>query len=65
MKLKKIQLIVRFAILAIWQITFIMLKACGVVSWSWFWVFIPIWSVFILSAFTLFIYWVITVISNL
>ena len=25
------------------QITFIVLKLCGVINWSWFWVLAPTW----------------------
>lgn len=24
-------------------VTFVVLKLCGVISWSWWWVFAPIW----------------------
>lgn len=26
------------------QIAFIVLKLCGVINWSWWWVFCPIWG---------------------
>lgn len=26
------------------QITFIILKLCGVIDWSWFWVLSPLWG---------------------
>ena len=31
------------AFTALLQITFIVLKLCGVIAWSWLWVLSPIW----------------------
>lgn len=36
-------------------IAFIVLKLCGVISWSWVWVLSPIWISFLLSAAIIFI----------
>ena len=33
------------------QIAFIILKLCGVVNWSWFWVLSPIWMEVLLVVF--------------
>ena len=30
------------------QITFIVLKLCNVITWSWFWVLTPLWVTIIL-----------------
>lgn len=36
-------------------IVFVVLKLCGVIGWSWWWVTIPFWGVLaLLIAFTLF-----------
>ena len=32
--------------LGVLTITFIVLKLCGVISWSWWWVLAPIWIPF-------------------
>ncbi len=32
------------------QVAFIVLKLCGVISWSWGWVLAPIWVGFLFSA---------------
>jgi len=34
---------VQFPILAIMFLIFMTLKLCGVIAWSWVWVFAPIW----------------------
>jgi hypothetical protein len=31
-------------------ITFLVLKLCGVIAWSWWWVFAPLWMGFVLYA---------------
>ena len=31
------------------QIAFIVLKLCGVITWSWVWVLSPLWISFIIS----------------
>lgn len=30
------------------QITFIVLKLCGIINWSWLWVLAPIWLPFVI-----------------
>lgn len=45
-------------------IAFIVLKLCGVISWSWFWVLSPIWisaviAIFIILVFVI-IAWLVT-----
>lgn len=40
------------------QIVFIVLKLCGVIHWTWFWVFAPLWvEIAILVLVALIIYW--------
>lgn len=29
-------------------LTFLALKLCGVLAWSWWWVFAPLWATFVL-----------------
>lgn len=29
-------------------LTFLVLKLCGVIAWSWWWVFSPLWATFVL-----------------
>lgn len=36
-------------------IVFIVLKLCGVISWSWWWILSPIWLSFLLLIFVLII----------
>lgn len=31
------------------QLIFITLKVCGIITWSWWWVFVPIWGSLALS----------------
>ena len=38
-------------------IIFVVLKAVGVISWSWWWVFSPLWIELILVALILLIYY--------
>lgn len=46
-------------------IAFIVLKLCGVISWSWVWVLSPIWISFLLSVAIIFIALVVAVIAKL
>lgn len=40
-------------------VAFIVLKLCGVINWSWWWVFSPVWIPLIIVAVILLIYgWV-------
>lgn len=38
---------------------FVVLKLCGVISWSWLWVLSPIWIPLALCAILVTIYWLI------
>lgn len=43
------------------QIVFIVLKLCGVINWSWLWVFSPLWLGSVLGAILVIIYiWLIS-----
>lgn len=55
-KVMKIVRLTILAILAILQIVFIILKVCSVISWSWLWVFVPIWGYLALLVFIAFMY---------
>lgn len=44
------------------QITFIVLKLCGVIQWSWLWVLSPTWIGLIIDCIVLIIVIIITVI---
>ena len=37
-------------ILEVLAIVFIVLKLCGVITWSWWWVLCPIWGQFVILA---------------
>ena len=39
-------------------ITFIVLKLCGVINWSWVWVLSPIWIVAILIVLLVLLAWI-------
>ncbi len=41
-------------------IAFIVLKLCGVIAWSWWWVLSPIWIVFLMAFFLILMAGVIT-----
>lgn len=30
-------------------LVFVILKLCGVINWSWFWVFSPLWILFVVA----------------
>lgn len=45
------------------QITFIVLKLCGVIQWSWLWVLSPIWICLIIDCIVLIIIVIIAVIE--
>lgn len=46
-------------------IVFLVLKLCGVIDWSWWWVTVPLWGPFALLIAGLFIYIIIAVIIAL
>ena len=39
----------RFPILGLLGLAFIVLKLCGVINWSWWWVLAPFWGLFALA----------------
>ena len=39
-------------------ITFIVLKLIGIINWSWWWVFSPLWISIIIGLIVLFIVWI-------
>lgn len=39
-------------------ITFIVLKLIGIISWSWWWVFSPLWISVIIGLIVLIIFWI-------
>ena len=41
------------------QITFIVLKLVGVISWSWVWVLSPLWISFLITIIVYIIAWII------
>lgn len=41
------------------QITFITLKLCGIIDWSWWWVLSPTWIPLTITLFIVGIYWLI------
>lgn len=45
-------------------IVFIVLKLCNVIDWSWVWVLSPIWISAILVIVVLFIYLIVSYVSN-
>jgi hypothetical protein len=64
MKHEKIELSLPFPSLLL--LAFIVLKLCGVITWSWWWVLAPLWiPVALLGAWLLFIgvFWVCAMIS--
>ncbi len=46
-------------------IVFIVLKLCHVIDWSWWWVFAPIWGVFVLAFVFVFIGLLLKIISKI
>lgn len=46
------------------QITFIILKLCGVINWSWIWVLAPLWGGIALVLIILIVIAIIMVINN-
>ena len=46
-------------------IVFLVLKLCGVIDWSWWWVTVPLWGPFALLIAGLFIYIMIAIIIAL
>ena len=45
-------------------IAFIVLKLCGVITWSWLWVLSPLWITITLALIIIIIFAIITAISN-
>ena len=39
-------------------IVFVVLKLIGIISWSWLWVFSPLWISVIIGLIVLFIFWI-------
>ena len=39
-------------------ITFVVLKLIGIISWSWWWVFSPLWISIIINLIVLFVFWI-------
>ena len=39
-------------------IIFVVLKLIGIISWSWLWVFSPLWISIIIGLIVLFIFWI-------
>lgn len=39
-------------------ITFVVLKLIGIISWSWWWIFSPLWISIIIGLIVLFIFWI-------
>ena len=39
-------------------ITFVIFKLIGIISWSWWWVFSPLWISVIIGLIVLFIFWI-------
>ena len=39
-------------------IIFVVLKLIGIISWSWWWVFSPLWISVIIGLIVLFIFWI-------
>ena len=39
-------------------IAFVVLKLIGIISWSWLWVFSPLWISVIIRLIVLFIFWI-------
>lgn len=39
-------------------ITFIVLKLIGIINWSWWWIFSPLWIFAIIELIILFIFWI-------
>ena len=39
-------------------ITFVVLKLIGIISWSWLWVFSPLWISIIIGLIVLLIFWI-------
>ena len=42
----------------IFTIAFVILKLIGIISWSWWWVFSPLWISVIIELIVLFIFWI-------
>ena len=40
------------------SITFVVLKLIGIISWSWWWIFSPLWVSVIIGLIVLFIFWI-------
>ena len=38
-----------FNILDVLLVVFVLLKLCGLIFWSWFWVLLPLWIIIILA----------------
>lgn len=43
---------------------FLVLKLCGVITWSWWWIFAPLWIPLALVLFFMLIFLIIYLISN-
>ena len=39
-------------------IIFVVLKLIGIISWSWWWIFSPLWVSVIIGLIVLFIFWI-------
>ena len=39
-------------------IIFVVLKLIGIISWSWLWIFSPLWISVIIGLIVLFIFWI-------
>lgn len=39
-------------------ITFVILKLIGIINWSWWWIFSPLWISVIIGLIILFIFWI-------
>ena len=42
----------------IFTIAFVILKLIGIISWSWWWVFSPLWISVIIGLIVLLIFWI-------
>ena len=40
------------------MITFVVLKLIGIISWSWLWIFSPLWISAIIGLIVLIIFWI-------
>ena len=47
---KEIKINIGFGFVEALAVAFIVLKLCGIISWSWLWVLSPIWLQLILGA---------------